>query len=317
MAVRYVQSVKGSTTATLASTAAGNCLVAWVLSSSGTTSITNWTKISGSQVGAGGAGWLSCFVYPNNPGGVTSVAPTPATIYEVIALEFSGVAPAIATYGTTGATGSVSVTTSNTPFVVGLTGALVASGSYVPAAGDLLNAAWGGIDVTSTVISYVSSSATASGWTPSGGTAGLVATGGGAYRPLGNFYGTYNTGATMAVTPVLKTSSGTDTFDWAGFLLAFPQLPAPAVYGVSPAFGTTPVTVTGGNFVKGQTTVKIGGATAAAVSVASPSSLTCLTAATGSGLATVTVTNPAGGGSLNNSYTFIPPHQMSAAGSGG
>ncbi len=104
---------------------------------------------------------------------------------------------------------------------------------------------------------------------------------------------------------------------------------APTVTAVSPGSGDvsggTPVTITGTNFASGAT-VTFGTAQATSVTVASATTITCLTPAGSAGAVTVTVTNPGGGsGSLPSGYTYttggtiptvssVSPNQGASAG---
>lgn len=87
----------------------------------------------------------------------------------------------------------------------------------------------------------------------------------------------------------------------------------PAVSAVSPNAGTTlggtAITITGANFAAGAT-VTVGGAAATNVVVASPTSITAVTAARGAGSVEVTVTVNGRAGSLPNAFTYIAPQQV-------
>jgi hypothetical protein len=225
MAVTHVQSVKGTTSCTFASTTAGNCLVLLVLSSSSTVTVASWTQIStAKQVGGSGSFFVSTWFRPNNPGGITTVTPGgTGSRYQVIGMEFSGCTTSTAAYGYENTNGTTSVTTSNTTSTIALTSALTNVGSYSVAAGDLLVSVWGAGAAT-TVVTYVSESSSASGWSPSGGTADQVGstTGSSPTTFLGNYYGTYSSSVNMTMSPVNKSSSGTVTLDWAGWTIAIP-----------------------------------------------------------------------------------------------
>jgi hypothetical protein len=83
----------------------------------------------------------------------------------------------------------------------------------------------------------------------------------------------------------------------------------PTVSSVSPASGWTgggtKLTVTGGNFVVGATTVMVGGLAATNVSVASTTSLTAVTPAQSAGSVAVSATTSNGTGSLANGFTYF------------
>src|SRR6266851_2726081 len=84
--------------------------------------------------------------------------------------------------------------------------------------------------------------------------------------------------------------------------------PAPTVTGIGPSSGTanggTPVTITGTGFLSGAT-VKLGGTTAANVTVTSSSTITATTPAHAAGTVDVVVTNTDGqSGTLSGGYTY-------------
>jgi uncharacterized repeat protein (TIGR01451 family) len=85
----------------------------------------------------------------------------------------------------------------------------------------------------------------------------------------------------------------------------------PTVTAISPFSGSTrggqTVTVTGTNFVAGQTTVTFGGVAGANVAVSSPTSLTVETPAHATGGVEVVVTTPGGSDADVNTYTFTGP----------
>ena len=98
--------------------------------------------------------------------------------------------------------------------------------------------------------------------------------------------------------------------------------PAPTVAAVTPASGPTAgntlVTVTGTNFVTGQTTVKVNGIAAASVSVTSATTLTCRTPAGTAGAKPVAVTTPGGTATKTNGFTYVASGGMPAPpGAGG
>jgi RHS repeat-associated protein len=91
---------------------------------------------------------------------------------------------------------------------------------------------------------------------------------------------------------------------------AYSYLQPPTMSAVQPAKGMTAggtsVTVTGTNFVPGQTSVTIGGAVATVVSVSS-NSLTAVTPANVAGAADVAVTTPTGSATLPRAFTYFAP----------
>lgn len=84
----------------------------------------------------------------------------------------------------------------------------------------------------------------------------------------------------------------------------------PTLTGINPtsgpAGGGTTVTLTGTNFIAGNTSVTFGGTAVTGINVTSGTSLTCVTAAHTAGLVNVVVTTPGGSATKNNYYTFIP-----------
>ncbi len=91
--------------------------------------------------------------------------------------------------------------------------------------------------------------------------------------------------------------------------------PAPAVAAVTPTSGPTAggtgVTITGTNFQAGAQ-VYFGGYTGTSISVASSSSITCLTPAHLAAVVDVTVTNPdAQSGNLRSAFTYVAPCDLS------
>ena len=118
------------------------------------------------------------------------------------------------------------------------------------------------------------------------------------------------TGSYSATAPL---SSG----QWIMQMVAFrtPSGTPPTVSSVSPnsgpAIGGTSVTITGTNFVAGDT-VTLGGAAATNVVVVNSTTITATTPA-GAGVVTVTVTNPGGlSGSLAGGFTYIVPPTVSS-----
>ena len=83
--------------------------------------------------------------------------------------------------------------------------------------------------------------------------------------------------------------------------------PVPSISGISPsvgpAYGATPVTISGSNFAAGLTTVTFAGVPASSVTVASPTSLTCTAPALGPGTVTVTVAN--GSATASTTFTYV------------
>jgi hypothetical protein len=95
----------------------------------------------------------------------------------------------------------------------------------------------------------------------------------------------------------------------------------PTVTGVTPLSGPvaggTPITVTGSEFVVGQTSVTVGGAAATAVTVLSSTSLTALTPPGTAGPKAVAVATPAGTTSLSGAFTYqVTTFTLAVSGAG-
>jgi hypothetical protein len=90
----------------------------------------------------------------------------------------------------------------------------------------------------------------------------------------------------------------------------YTYMAVPTVSSISPSSGQLgggdSVMITGTHFT-GATGVTIGGAAATAVSVISPTSLTCSTPAGSLGAASVLVTTPGGTNAANTLFTYVPP----------
>ena len=93
--------------------------------------------------------------------------------------------------------------------------------------------------------------------------------------------------------------------------LDYTYVPAPTAATISPtegpAAGGTPVTITGTNFIVGETTVEFDGIPATNVVVSGPTSLTAVTPADPAGPADVTVTTAGGESDPPLTFTFIAP----------
>jgi IPT/TIG domain/FG-GAP repeat len=90
----------------------------------------------------------------------------------------------------------------------------------------------------------------------------------------------------------------------------------PSASGISAAFGSTAggtaVTITGGGFVKGDTSVDIGGSAATSVEVLSETELTAVTSAHAVGPAEVSVVDANGSSFDGPTYTYVPPPTVSS-----
>jgi IPT/TIG domain len=139
-------------------------------------------------------------------------------------------------------------------------------------------------------------------------------------NPTANRWGDYSGAARDPVNPwdvwfaeEWGSTSTTNTDAWGTAIGRFTQAP-PTVTGVSPnsapelSTACAPaVTVSGTDFVTGQTSVQFGATPASAVSVTSPGSLTAIAPSHIRGTVDVTVTTPAGTSdtSLNDQFTYV------------
>jgi IPT/TIG domain len=107
--------------------------------------------------------------------------------------------------------------------------------------------------------------------------------------------------ASVVVTTPAGTGTGTNLFTYLG---------PPTVTGISPnqgtTLGSTPVTITGTNFVTGAS-VTIGGSPATSVTVTNPNTITAVTPTHAAGPVNVVVTTPAGSGTGTGVFTFVAP----------
>jgi hypothetical protein len=122
----------------------------------------------------------------------------------------------------------------------------------------------------------------------------------------------------------LGSTSSTDSCAWGTQIGRFTQAP-PTVTGVSPNSApeltsacAPAVSLTGTDFVAGQTSVSFGSVAASSVSVTSPESLTAVAPAQARGTVDVTVTTPAGASPANaaDQFTYSPdtaPPSISAS----
>ena len=166
--------------------------------------------------------------------------------------------------------------------------------SIVPASGPLA----GGTSVTITGTNFAAGATVMIGGAAATGVTVGSATSITCITPLGT------AGAKdMAVTVSGQTGSMSNAFTYLA-----PRFPT--VVSIAPAsgplIGGTAVTITGTNFAAGAT-VTIGGAAATGVTVASASSVTCITPSGTAGAKDVVVTVSGQSGSLSNGFTYLAP----------
>lgn len=144
------------------------------------------------------------------------------------------------------------------------------------------------------------------------GSGSPTATVGGVSASITNYSG--NSTFTVTVPTIATSGAKTVTYTNPGGTMTasnvFTYTPVPTYSSVSPSSapaGTT-ITITGTNFVTGNTTVTVGGTSATSVSVSSGTSLTCVVPALGSGGAkNLVITTPGGTATGTNAFTYIYP----------
>jgi hypothetical protein len=110
--------------------------------------------------------------------------------------------------------------------------------------------------------------------------------------------------AAGAVTVAVTTTGGSGSLV-GGYTYYDPPTISQVAPNVGPSTGGATVTIAGGNFVPGYTSVLVGGANASSVTVTSATSLTAVTPPGAAGMVPVTVVTPGGSATLSSGYSYL------------